>query len=325
VTEPAPKLRLLVTCALPDPVNDALRAAFETSFANFERKPGSAAAIGKAAFSMDALVLSVNVAADAALIAALSPSVRALATYSVGYEHIDLAAARQRGLAVFNTPGVLTDAVAETGLLLMLGAARRATESIDLVRGGRWGGWTAVQLVGVELAGKTLGILGMGRIGQAIAQRARAFGMTIHYCNRKRLPAGDESGATFHAKPETLLAASDVFLLASPSTDETRGFLNAQRVAQLKPGAIVVNIARGNLIDDGALIAGLQSGRVRAAGLDVFNGEPNFDPRYRDLPNVFMLPHIGSSTIETRIRMGRALIDGILTWSRGETPVNRLV
>jgi lactate dehydrogenase-like 2-hydroxyacid dehydrogenase len=316
---------ILVACALPDEVNRDVAAHFDAAFENFERVPDAAPRLYRALGGREALLVTMNVPLDARAIAGLPDSLRAIASYSVGYEHIDVAAARQRGIAVFNSPGVLTDATAEVGMLLMLGAARRATESIALIRERRWTGWTAQQLNGIELAGKTLAIFGMGRIGKAVAARARAFGMTIHYCNRRRLPEAEERGAVFHADAARLLAAADVLLLASPSTAETRFWLDAQRIGQLKPGAIVVNVARGNLVVDEALIAALRDGRVRAAGLDVFNNEPALDPRYFDLPNVFMLPHIGSSTIETRRRMGRILIDGILAWRRGETPVNRLV
>ena len=220
-------------------------------------------------------------------ILALPPSLKAIATYSVGYEHVDVAAAKSRGIPVFNTPEVLTDAVAEIGMLLLLGAARRATESIDLIRGRAWTGWTATQLIGVELLGKQLGIFGMGRIGRGIAQRARAFGMTIHYCNRHRLPPDLEAGAIHHASFAAMAGAIDMLMIAANSSAETRDFLNRERLSQLKPGAIVANVARGELIDDDALIEALQSGQVRAAGLDVFDGEPNIDPRYYDLPNLF--------------------------------------
>ena len=200
----------------------------------------------------------------------------------------------------------------------------RATESISLVRSRAWTGWTATQLNGMELWDKHLGVLGMGRIGRAIAARARSFGMHIHYHNRRRLGPDEEAGARFHADARSLFGASDALVLAAPSSDETRGYLNTERIGWLKRGAIIVNIARGNLVADDDLIAALASGQVFAAGLDVFNNEPRLDPRYFDLPNVFMLPHIGSSTIETRRRMAKGLIESLEQWRAGHEPVNRL-
>jgi glyoxylate reductase len=306
----------------PDAVKADFSDAFDTEFLDAMPPGGVNVALG----AREVLIVSFGAATlrrDA--IRALPASLKAVATYSVGYDHIDIAAAKARGLPVFNTPGVLTDAVAEVGLLLMLGAARRATESIDLIRGRNWPGWNATQLVGIELVGKTLGILGMGRIGSGIAQRARAFGMAIHYHNRSRLMPEAEDGAVYHADFGAMAAVADVLMLAAQSSAETRHYLNAARIAQLKPGAIVCNVARGDLIDDNALIAALGDGRVRAAGLDVFENEPKIDPRYYDLPNVFMLPHIGSSTIETRRRMAQALILGLQTWKAGGKPANRVV
>jgi lactate dehydrogenase-like 2-hydroxyacid dehydrogenase len=310
---------MLAIGLLPEPVKDDFRAAFDTEF--HDRPPAD---LNANLAGRELLLVPFGTEWLRTTILALPASLKAMATYSVGLEHIDLAAARERGLPVFNTPDVLTDAVAEIGMLLMLGAARRATESIELIRGRAWTGWTATQLIGVELKGKALGIFGMGRIGRGIAERARAFGMAIHYCNRRRLPPELEAGAIHHLEFGEMAAIADILMIAANSSAETRGFLDAARIAKLKPGAIVANVARGDLVDDGALIAALTDGRVRAAGLDVFAGEPKLDPRYFDLPNVFMLPHIGSSTIETRRRMAKALIDGIALWRSGGKPANRV-
>ena len=261
---------------------------------------------------------------DADTIGALPDSVRAIATYSIGHEHIDLAAARARGIAVFATPDVLSDAVAEVGMLLLLGAARRVTESVDLIRSGRWTGWTPTQLNGTGLAGKALGIVGMGRIGRAVARRARAFDMAIHYTNRARLDAQREDGAIHHADPEDLLRVAQFLLLACPATPETTGFLDARRIALLPRGAIVANVGRGAVVVDADLADALASGHVAAAGLDVFDGEPAVYRRYFDLPNVFMLPHIGSSTIETRVAMARLLVDGLRQYAQGSDAPNRI-
>lgn len=314
---------LLVTRQLPEQVMTQLESAFDVTLIG-ESRPPTREQILSSAEGNDALLITANTAVDSVFLQQLPQCVQALATYSVGYDHIDVDAARERGLAVLYTPGVLADSVAEVALLLLLGAARRATESIDLIRNRRWPGWSPVQLNGVELAGKALGIFGMGRIGCAIASRARAFGMTIHYHNRSRLSPDLEAGAVFHARAEELLAVSDALMLACPATPDTQGFLNEKRISQLKPGAMVVNVSRGNVVNDDALIAALRQGRIFAVGLDVFAGEPEVDPRYFDLPNVFMLPHIGSSTIDARLRMGQILIDGLLALKEGRGASNRI-
>jgi len=271
----------------------------------------------------DVLLFSLDVEMGDAQLNRLPASVRALATYSVGTDHVDLDAAQRRGLVVFNTPGVLADSVAENAIFLMLGAARRATESLELIRGRRWAGWTPTQLVGVQLAGRTLGVLGMGDIGGRIATRAHALGMEILYCNRR--PAdSDLFGAGYRSSAAALVADCDVLMIACPSTDQTRGLVDAALLAQARPGLLVVNIARGDIVEDDALIEALVEGRVRAAGLDVFAGEPAVDDRYFDLPNVFMLPHIGSSTLEARLGMGRILIQGLQDWSAGQSASNRV-
>lgn len=322
-TERPDRQPILVACSLPEEALAVFGEAFDVTVVASPERPDPeqvrAAAEGK-----DAVVLSVTLRLPRELVEKLPGSVRSIGTYSVGYEHIDIAACREKGIAVFNTPDVLTDAVAEVGMLLLLGAARRARESAAMILEGRWTGWQPTQLNGVELAGRSLGIFGMGRIGRAIAHRARAFGMSIHYSNRRRLPPELEAGARHHADPSNLLQASDVLMLACPANEQTRYFLNEERLAQMKPGAIVVNVSRGNVVVDDALLAALATGRIRAAGLDVFDGEPRFDARYLAMPNVFMLPHIGSSTIETRIRMAEALRDGLLTAARGGLPANRI-
>ena len=279
----------------------------------------------RGAVGCEAVLVTVPDRLDAATIAVLPDSVRTIATYSVGYEHIDLDAAKARGLAVLHTPDVLTDAVAETAIFLTLGAARRGNESLRLIHSRQWQGWSPVQLPGTQLAGKRFGVVGMGRIGQAIALRAAAFGMEIHYHNRRALAAGDAQGAHFHARLESMLPLCQFLLLSCPLTPETHHLLNAACIAQLPDGAIVVNIARGNVVEDEALIAALRSGKLCAAGLDVFANEPTIDPRYYDLPNAFILPHIGSSTLEAREGMAGILLDGLDRLERGQAVPNRLV
>jgi glyoxylate reductase len=262
---------------------------------------------------------------DADAIAQLPARLRILATYSVGIEHIDLDAAARRGIAVLSTPDVLSNSVAEMAILLMLGAARRAREGEALLYGKTWSGWTPTQLIGIELTGHRIGILGMGRIGRTIARRARGFDMNVHYHNRRRLEAQLEEDANYHPTLEGLLAVSDVLILATPSTPSTKGFLNGARIEELPANAILVNIARGDLIDDDALIGALRSGRIAGAGLDVFNNEPRLDARYLDLPNVFLQPHQGSSTLAARLKMASVLLAGIDAILAGSRPPNRVV
>jgi glyoxylate reductase len=245
------------------------------------------------------------------VIAALPESVRILSTFSVGYEHVDVTAAKARGITVTNTPDVLTDATADIAMLCLLGAARRASEGDRMVRGGQWNTWYTTLMLGTHLGGKRLGIYGMGRIGRAVAQRGRGFGMQVHYHNRSRLSPELEQGATYHASAEALLPHCDFLSINAPSTPDTVKFLNRERISLLPDGAIVANSARGNMVDDDALIAALTSGKVAAAGLDVFDGEPNLDPRYRELDNTLLLPHIGSATHETRDAMGFCCLDNL--------------
>ena len=244
-------------------------------------------------------------------------SIGIIAAFSVGFEHIDVPAARDAGIVVTNTPDVLTDATADTAMLCILAAARRGAEGDRFVRSGRWDRWHTMLMLGIHVSGKRLGILGMGRIGQALARRARGFDMPVHYHNRRRLPPEQEQGAVFHADPNDLLAVSDFFSINCPSTPETIRFLNAERIELLPEGAIVVNTARGNIVDDEALIAALGSGRLAAAGLDVFDNEPNLHPGYLGLENVFMLPHAGSATHETRMAMGATCIENLAAFFAG--------
>ncbi len=263
----------------------------------------------------------------AEVIARLPERVKAIANFSVGYDHVDTAAAKQRGIIVTNTPDVLSDATAEIAILCMLGAARRATEGVALVREAGWKDWSPAFMVGTQTTGKRFGVIGMGRVGQVAAKRARGFDMAVHYTKRSRLDAETEAalGATYHATIEELLPQCDVLSLHCPATPETTGLLNAERIALLPKGAIVVNTARGAVIDDAALIAALKSGHVAAAGLDVFNGEPtDIHPEYRELDNVFGLPHIGSATLETRDGMGFRALDNLDAIFAGKEPVDRV-
>jgi len=315
-----PRRAVYCTFQPPPHVRGLLNARCDVRYRNGRPKGRLADEVGDASAAL--VVVTDPLPAD--VIEELPSSLRAVATYSVGYDHIDLGAAAARGIAVLHTPDVLSPAVAENALFLMLGVARRATESIDLVRSGRWTGWTPTQLLGFELGGKVLGILGLGRIGREVARRAQALGMAIVYHDLQPAAADDAAAWRFEPDVAAFLAETDVLLLSAPSTPQTRRFLNARTIRQLRTGASVINIARGDLVDDDALIAALQSGRLRGAGLDVFGGEPNIDRRYAGLPNVFMLPHIGSSTLEARAAMAQILLDGLDALARGERPRNQI-
>ena len=255
---------------------------------------------------------------------ALSESLVAVATLSVGYDHIDLETARQLGIAVFYSPGVLSEACAELALLLLLNAARRGHEADSLVRSGAWKGYAPTQLLGVGLNHRRAGILGMGRIGREIARRLVPFGVQVFYHNRHRLPPDQELDATYRQTAEELLTGSDFLFLCTPRAAGLAGFLNRERIAMLPRDAIVVNISRGDTVDDDALIEALRSGRIFAAGLDVFANEPRIDPRYCELPNVFLTPHIGSATRDTRNAMGFILLDGLIAFENGSRAGNQL-
>jgi lactate dehydrogenase-like 2-hydroxyacid dehydrogenase len=259
---------------------------------------------------------------DAALIEALPDTVKVIATFSVGYDHIDVPAAAERDIAVCNTPDVLSLATAECALLLILAASRRAGEGERMVRAGKWPGWAPTQLMGVGVSGRRLGIFGMGRIGRELARLARGIGMTIHYRDMERLPPVMEMGAIYHDEDETFLAACDVISLNAPGGESTKHWLNAERIAMLPRGAVVVNAARGTLVDDAALIAALKSGQVGYAGLDVYDGEPRVNPGYLGLEHVVLLPHLGSATVDTRRAMGFLALDGIDAVLGGRKPNN---
>jgi glyoxylate reductase len=317
------KPKVLVTRRLPDAVLARVSKDYRAHLNEDDTLYGPDELL-RLADGFDAILCCSSEKFDAALIERLPQSVKAVATFSVGTEHIDLEAAARRGLVVTNTPDVLTDATADIALLLILTAARRAYEGQRMVRADEWVGWTPTQLLGVHVSGKRLGILGMGRIGQAVARRARGFDMEIHYHNRSRLPAELEAGASYHADPEALLPMAQFLSINCPATPETHHFLDERRIARLPDGAVVVNTARGVIVDDEALIAALKSGKVAAAGLDVFEGEPKIHPGYRDLDNAYLLPHMGSATIETRDAMGFKCCDNLDTFFAGREPPDRV-
>lgn len=313
--------RLIVTRRLPPAVEARCAAEFDAALRTNDAVL-SADDLAARAEGADAILCAPGDRFDADLARRLPGSVRVVGTFSVGTDHIDVAALKARGIAICNTPDVLSRATAEITLLLILAAARRAGEGERLVRAGRWTGWAPTQLIGTEISGRRLGIYGMGRIGREVAKMARGFSMEVHYRNRSRLSPAEEQGAIYHDSDESLLAASDILSLNAPASPQTLGWLNAERIERLPQRAIVVNAARGTLVDDAALIAALASGRIAAAGLDVFAGEPKLHPGYLALENAVLLPHLGSATETARNQMGFLALDGIAAVLRGERPAN---
>jgi lactate dehydrogenase-like 2-hydroxyacid dehydrogenase len=301
---------LLVTRRLPAGVLEDAARTFELR--QWEQDAPIGDAFDEWARGCDAVLVMATDRLDRARLQALAGHAQAVATYSVGHDHIDLAAATDCGLPVFNTPDVLSDAVAEIAMFLILAAARGTTAAEATLRGGQWGPWSPTRFLGKQLTGRRLGIYGMGRIGRAVADRAAGFGLRIHYHNRS--PVQGCADATYHPTLESLLQVSDVLCVCAPSTPQTRGALDASRLALLPPGALFVNIARGDLVDEPALLDALASGRVHAAGLDVYRNEPAIDPRFAALPRATLLPHIGSATEEARTAMGLIAVQALSRW-----------
>ena len=314
---------ILVTRKLPDAVEERLKRDYEPRL-NPDDRLYTKDEIIERAEGADAILPCHTEAMTADVIGRLPDSIQAIANFSVGYDHVDLEAAKARGIIVTNTPEVLSDATAELTILLMLGAARRAGEGERLVRAGEWKDWSPSFMVGTQMTGKRLGIIGLGRVGRVTAQRARGFDMEIHYHDLNRLPAEAEAGAIFHQTVEDLLPHCDFLAIHCVASPQTRGLLDAERIALLPEGAIVVNAARGVIVDDEALIQALKSGRVKAAGIDVYNNEPNIHPGYKDLPNAFLMPHIGSATAETRDAMGFRALDNLDAIFAGREPKDRV-
>ena len=317
------QLTVLVTRKLPEAVEDRLRRDYDARLNPDDRFYPSDELVALAD-GADAILPCHTEILSAEVIARLPDSVRAIVNFSVGVNHVDLDAAKARGIVVTNTPDVLSDATAEIAMLLMLGAARRASEGEALVRSGEWDAWSPAFMVGIQMTGKRLGIIGMGRVGQVVARRARGFDMAVHYHNRRRLDAETEAGAVYHHTLEGLLPRCDFLSIHCPATPETRHLLDARRIALLPDGAIVVNTARGAIVDDEALIAALRSGKVAGAGLDVFNNEPDIHPAYRELETTFLLPHVGSATRETRDAMGFRALDNLDAIAAGRAPGDRV-
>ncbi|HAF56145.1 MAG TPA: D-glycerate dehydrogenase [Thauera sp.] len=321
-----PRPRILVTRRWPDAVERRLCELFDTTL-NADDHRLSADELRAALRDHDAVLPTVSDRLDADVLAVDAPRARILANYGVGYSHIDVDAARARGLVVTNTPGVLTDCTADLALTLMLMVARRAGEGERELRAGRWTGWRPTHLVGTRLSGKTLGIVGMGRIGIAVARRAQhGFGMRVVFFNRSPVAAEALAGlqATQLARVEDVLAQADFVSLHCPGGGANRHLIDAARLAAMKPHAFLINTARGDVVDEAALAAALQHGRLAGAGLDVFEAEPQVHPGLLALENVVLLPHLGSATRETREAMGMRVVDNLIAFFDGRRPPDQV-
>jgi lactate dehydrogenase-like 2-hydroxyacid dehydrogenase len=315
------KPTVFVTRKLPDAVEARLRRDYDARL-NPDDSLYSPAEIIERSRGARAILPCHTEQFTADVLERLPADVRIIANFSVGYDHVDVNAARARGIVVTNTPDVLSDATAELTMMLMIGAARRAGEGERLVRERQWKDWSPAFMVGTQVTGKRLGILGMGRVGRVVARRARGFDMRLHYHDLRPLTGSDDG--VYHATLEDMLPHCDFLSLHCNVTPDTRGVMNARRFALLPDGAILVNAARGALVDDDALVDALRSGKMRAAGIDAYNNEPHVDPRLTALPNTFLMPHIGSATRETRDAMGFRALDNLDAFFAGREPGDRV-
>jgi glyoxylate reductase len=318
--------RIVVTRTLLPAVEERMAQLFDATL-NPDDQPMDRAALTAAMADCDVLVPTVTDAIDAELINAAPPRLKLIANYGAGVNHIDLAAAKAKGIMVTNTPGVFTDDTADLTMALILNVPRRLGEGHRLMRSGEWLGWRPTGMLGHRIGGKTLGIIGFGRIGEAVAVRAKAFGMDIVYNKRHRLPASVEAelGVSFEPDLDRLMGRADIISLHCPLTAETDKLINAQRIAMMKPDAYIINSSRGELIDENALIEALQAGRIGGAGLDVYTHEPAIDKRLFDIPNVVLLPHLGSATFEGREASGERVITNIRMWADGHRPPDQVL
>ncbi|MGB4866508.1 MAG: D-glycerate dehydrogenase [Hyphomicrobium sp.] len=313
------KKKILITWPLPDAVMARARETYDV-IAHGDNPKITIDEMLETAKSVDALLLTLNEKCRKDVIDRIPENIKCISTFSIGFDHIDLDACKARGIKVGNAPHGVTVATAEIAMLLLLGSARRAGEGEKMIRTRSWPGWQPLQLVGQRLDNKVLGIYGFGKIGQALAQRARGFDMEVHYYDLYRAKPEVEAkyNATYHDSLDSLLNVSQFFSINAPSTPETRGFFNKATIEKLPKGAIVVNTARGDLVNDGDMIAALKSGRLAYAGLDVFAGEPKINEGYYDLPNTFLFPHLGSAAVEARNQMGYEALDNIDAFFAGK-------
>ncbi len=319
-------LCVVVTRRLPERVEARMAELFDVTL-NASDLPMSRDALADAMKSADVIVPSLTDRIDAGLLGGAGEQLRLIANYGAGVDHIDVATARQRGILVSNTPGVLTDDTADMTLALMLATVRRLPEGMGVMQAGSWDGWSPTAYLGGRLGGKRLGILGMGRIGQAVAVRAQAFGMELHYHNRRRLRSETEAelGVRFWDSLDQMVSRVDILSINCPHTPATFHLMNARRLKLMKPDAVIVNTSRGEVIDENALTRMLRAGELAGAGLDVYENGIDVNPRLRELPNVVLLPHMGSATHEGRVEMGEKVLINIKTFDDGHRPPDLVV
>ncbi|WP_095590166.1 2-hydroxyacid dehydrogenase [Actibacterium ureilyticum] len=317
----AERTSVVVTRRLPEPVEKRLAELFDVTLSTDDRKMTRQELVA-AMKSADVLVPTVTDTLDQSMLSQAGDRLKLIANYGAGVDHIDVHTARQRGILVANTPGVVTDDTADMTIALMLAVTRRIPEGLAVMQSGRWEGWSPTALLGGRIGGRRLGILGMGRIGQAVARRASVFGMQVHYHNRRRLhpEIEEELGATYWESLDQMVRRMDVISINCPHTPSTFHLMNARRLKLMKPDAVIVNTSRGEVIDENALTRMLRAGEIAGAGLDVFEHGHEINPRLRELPNVVLLPHMGSATVEGRIEMGEKVIINIKTFDDGHRP-----
>jgi len=323
---PTKRLSVVVTRRLPEAVETRMKELFDVELRS-DDAPMSRAELTEAMKRADVLVPTVTDAIDAAMLAAAGERLKLIANYGAGIDHIDVATARQRGILVSNTPGVVTEDTADMTMALILSVTRRIPEGLAMMQTGRWAGWAPTALLGGRVGGRRLGILGMGRIGQAVARRAKAFGMQIHYHNRKRLRPEIETEleATYWESLDQMVSRMDIVSINCPHTPSTFHLMNARRLKLMKPSAVIVNTSRGEVIDENALTRMLRAGEIAGAGLDVYEHGVDVNPRLRELRNVVLLPHMGSATEEGRMEMGEKVLINIKTFDDGHRPPDQVV
>ena len=323
---PTARLNVVVTRRLPEPVETRMKELFDVQLRETDAAM-SRAELAAAMAQCDVLVPTITDQIDAGLIAAAGPRLKLIASYGAGFDHIDIATARSRGILVSNTPGAVTDDTSDIVMALMLAVTRRIPQGLAVMQSGDWQGWSPMANLGARLGGRRLGILGMGRIGQGVARRARAFDLQVHYHNRKRVRPEIEAAldATYWDSLDQMLARVDIISINCPHTPATFHLLNARRIKLLKHSAVIINTSRGEVIDEAALTRALQAGDIAGAGLDVYEHGANITPALRDLPNVVLLPHMGSATIEGRTEMGEKVIINIKTFADGHRPPDQVV
>ncbi|WP_282076732.1 2-hydroxyacid dehydrogenase [Epibacterium ulvae] len=323
---PRERLSVVVTRRLPEPVETRLCELFDVKLRD-EDRPMSRSELAQALQEADVLVPTVTDTIDAALLGQAGEQLKLIANYGAGVDHIDVATARERGVLVSNTPGVLTDDTADMAMALIMAVVRRVPEGLAMMQKGEWEGWAPTALMGGRLAGRRIGILGMGGIGQAVARRAAAFGMQVHYHNRRRLHAESEKQleATYWESLDQMVARMDVISVNCPSTPSTFHLMNARRLKLMKSDAVLVNTSRGEVVDENALTRMLRAGEIAGAGLDVYENGSAVNPRLRELSNVVLLPHMGSATVEGRIEMGEKVLLNIKTFEDGHRPPDQVV